>query len=261
MAKLRSRVSDAVKDKRLLIERQEHMAEREKDKSELYDDGYEENFVLDPSILTVQDLKLTLIIPAIHFIAEVVFSVSSDMLSSQSDASDSKPLPYYKAIPILSIDLGAIEGTVKAKNNPWDVVFSLSFQSLKIIDIESKRKSKLRKQDNISPLILQKSCTDPIVSVPGAQATLSITQCSSIGRNIDGVLNVSCFEWSAELSVLYLKFYFRPRSFQLPSLNGTSLVWKAYRVLEHLWIPKFPLGLGSTIISLGNHTGTEVTFF
>jgi len=86
----------------------------------------------------------------------------------------------------------------------------------------------------------------------------SITQSSSIGRNIDGLLNLSCFEWSGDVQVMSFKFILRPRPFFMPSTSGLSQLWQTRRILEHLWIPRFGLGLGSAVMSLGNSQHSNV---
>ena len=80
-----------------------------------------------------------------------------------------------------------------------------------------------------------------------------------IGRYVDGSLDVSCFEWSAGLSLMTFKIQLKPstQSFGYP-VNMRSL-WKTYRILEHLWMPKFGLGLGYALMSLGGEGDTQVS--
>jgi hypothetical protein len=248
LAKMRSRVGDAIKEKKQLFDRLQQLAEREKDKGSLEDD--DSLFVLDPSLLTVQDLKVNVAFPSLKVTVESLCVLP--MAIREKAGGSSK----VKSFPLIAVELKGIECSATAKNNPWDAQASASFQSLKVLDLAAMRQLK-RIREGVSPLVLPKIQLDPLVSLPSAKANFTITQISSIGRNIDGLLNLSCFEWTGELSFLSFKFIVSPRSFHSLSSQGLTPLWKAYRVLQHLWIPRFPFGLGSSFMSLGSESSVR----
>lgn len=241
LARIRSRVADAVKEKKQLVERQQQIAEREKDKSGFQDDD-ESGFVLDPSQLTVQDLKVKVIIPSITIFVEAMYSIPNTSEEKKSTV---------KSLTVLKVILKEFQCSGTAKNNPWDAQVSASVESLKILDMIAVRAENQQSTD-ISPLVFAKTQSSPLVCLPGARADFSITQVSSIGRNVDGNLNLSCFEWSGVLSFLSFKFIVSPRSFKSLTSQGLLSLWRTNYILEHLWVPIFPFGLGAAVMSLGS---------
>ena len=304
LAKLRARAADAIQERRTLVERQQQLAERSKsaDGGD-NDDDDDDVFLLDPSMLTVQDLKLNLTLPGVKLFVGTVYvkpslntnisisgSSSSGSNSSSSNSSNSsrdvrnkgkggKRLKDTSSVPLILIAVKGIDAAVVAKNNPWEARFSVVVGSIKLHDKEAERKvnteqslspsssssssrSQDREQSHGNQMIKNKSGSkrvEPIISIPNISLTMSASQTSSIGRYVDGSLDVSCFEWSAELSLMSFKIQLKPstQSFGYP-VNMRSL-WKTYRILEHLWMPKFGLGLGYALMSLGGEGDTQVS--
>ena len=271
LAKLRARAADAIEERRILVERQQQLAERSKgndDGSNSHNHGVDDIFILDPSLLTVQDLKVNIslsrvkaLLGAVYICEEVDNNKKVDNPNKQMDAKSQR-----QNVPLVLIDMKDVGATIVAKNNPWDVQFSVSLGALKIHDEEAKRRQKTMKlmsssinqgqniNKNVNTAI---SRVDPIISIPNASITVSMLQTSSIGRYIDGSLDVSCFEWSAEIKFMTYKMQLKPST--QPSGHPVNMrsLWKTYRILEHLWMPKFAFGLGHAIMSLGGEGDTK----
>ena len=219
-AKLTIRISEAIEERRQVLERQQAQQDRE-----AACDEEDDVFVLDHSKLTVQDMKVNIVIPKLRV------SVLSLYLNKETAS--------ITPITILLIDFNHLQSTITTSNNPWVVDGNCKFDCLRIKRIACDK-------DNGSKYKLV-----TVVKVPPVTLQVSALQTSSMSQYVDGSFDISAFDWSATLISPPFKLDIHPKSFVNPGRDESFVLWKAYRILSHLWMPEEKWSKGSLFNNFG----------
>eukprot|EP01038_Epipyxis_sp_PR26KG_P008983 gene8983-12116_t len=225
LKKFKLKIAETVAERKQVLERQQKNAAVAKVSSEEDED---ETFILDPSLLTVQDVKIIIRIPIISI---TVFGIG---LSPTEHTHNNNNNSNKMLIPISRLYFGNIIASVTASNNPWIVKGQCSVDEF-YIELVKEGLS----EDNSNSSKLEK-----IFQLPKITGTFELTQISTMSRMIDGSLDISCFDfqWTANMFPFSIIVY--PQSLSIGGISsGSSLakgisIWKSYRPLEHLILPK-----------------------
>ncbi len=222
-AKFTIRVTEAIEERRQVLERQQAQQDREAACDE--DDDI---FVLDHSKVTVQDMKVNIIIPRLKV------SVLSLYLNKETST--------VTPITVLLIEFNRFHGTVTTSNNPWVIDGSCAFDCLRIKRIVSEKEN------------VNKHKLVTAIKVPPITLQFSALQTSSMSQYVDGSFDISAFDWSVTLLSPPFKLAIHPKSFVNSSKDETFVLWKAYRILSHLWMPDERWSKGSLFNNFGEIT-------
>ena len=208
MAKFKTRVDEAIAAKRTIVERQQQLARLELHRSESGDDDDEDEiFVLDPSLLTVQDFQFRVIIPNISLTVCAVYvtqpppqpqhgnnrAPTSKQAHHQSGVTMNKTatgsvqvMNHSSPSPIFAVEIKLLEAQLNANNNPWSVRVRVSIGRLRLLNLEP-----IKQKLDTSAKASGRGSREPIISLPNIHGFLNITQSSTVGKGIDGSLDIT----------------------------------------------------------------------
>jgi hypothetical protein len=209
--KFQARIKDAIEERRSIISRQEQVARREKLAGA--SDQEEEVFILDPSVLSLQDLQLEVNLPMISL---TIYAIHAD-----GNRSDSKSIIYSQS-PLCKLIVSNLAVHGKLSSNPWSGFIQAEIASLQLQESRNMTKS----SDLVQPML---SLNDLVIA-------MNFSQISTMSQYVSGLLDPTCFEWSASISMFPITIKLTSQSTAM-SNNKMSKLWTNHRLLPHLGEP------------------------
>jgi hypothetical protein len=255
MSRLHVRVKEAIVERKTVLDRKEQLALREQKRDP--DESEEEVFILDPSVLTVQDLQMEFRLPKLSLTLHAVYHTRPEIRSEAITRGVS--LLHSTPVPVLSVECKGLRGKIDACNNPWIARIQLAAGKFRVRDMQSFNHSKSQKSVGQRNGSSSSSRSDrkngtrssseatPIVSLRGVSAAVNLTQTSTMSRMIDGKLDSSCFDWNATVSMFPVTFVVNSASFHSAKKDNGALFWQRFRLLSHLWAPREHWAMGSSV--------------
>lgn len=164
-----------------VLERQEKLASNESFSATLStskSEDEEEAFILDPSMLTVQDIQLAVHIPRVTLQVSAVYLVPEAARSSDSSNSE---LPVEANVPLVKVCVEGVRTKASASNNPWVMRGTCSMDRLYVQMMQSDPSSITLTADDRR---LSHPLPEPLLCLPRVTGTYSLTQTSTMGRSI-----------------------------------------------------------------------------
>jgi hypothetical protein len=234
-SKLQQMASSAIGERREVVAREQAMAGRSGVDE---DDDDDDMFVLDPTSLTIQHLRLTMEVEEgshLSLTQSALYAAPSSLVESGKraglDVAELKPVPFLKAT------LGGVRVQIDASNNPWiaegHVRVPRATVELAAPETEGGTSGRLQ----------------PVLMLPPSTFSLSLTQTSTTGRLLGSwapswggsSLDESCFDWRAAGTLGPFSVSIKPPSGAEAShkdeYTSSEVVWQSYRPLAHLFRP------------------------
>mmetsp|Transcript_13655 Transcript_13655/g.18496 ORF Transcript_13655/g.18496 Transcript_13655/m.18496 type:complete len:168 (-) Transcript_13655:209-712(-) len=148
------------------------------------------------------------------------------------------------AVTVLRASLDRIQLNGSVSNNPWNVTVSASLDSF---GVESLQKYGSNEDDeeacDFDDVLVYPPGTAvslrSLLSLPRIVARMQLSQTSTMARKIDGLLDWTCFDYTASVSMFPFSMSFRPQSFGSGIMGSTwANVWKASSPLSHLFLKR-----------------------
>ncbi len=232
--KLKHAGATAISERKEMVARTQAMAGR----SSMDDQSDDEDmFVLDPTSLTIQNLRLTVEISEadpLSFTQSSLYAVPPSLIEEGRkeclEVTELQPVPFYRAT------VRGVQACIRASNNPWVGEGDVSIQQT-TLELAAPADG----QEN--------SVLQPVLIVPPMNLSVGVTQTSTTGRLLgswgreNNSLDESCFDWRAHGALGPFSFSLKPPSERDATFKdentSSEVVWQAYRPLAHLLKP-FP---------------------
>ena len=88
--------------------------------------------------------------------------------------------------PIFAVEIKLLEAQLNANNNPWSVRVRVSIGRLRLLNLEP-----IKQKLDTSAKASGRGSREPIISLPNIHGFLNITQSSTVGKGIDGSLDIT----------------------------------------------------------------------
>lgn len=238
-ARFSLRVQEAIKERTLVVQRQQELAAREATRND--EDDVEEVFILDPSALTIHDVNLSVKFQRLSVTVEMLYLTPAPLRAQISKIS-SKELPHFKSIPLAYVLIKGLEASAHGSNNPWAIIAKISIEKAKVREIYNHQ---LVLKNNEK----RKECFS--LKIPPIHAQLNVTQTSTMSRTIGGHLDEYCFDFDGFVEMSPFKIILNPKSFFNASSSKSVTLWKMYRILQHLWTQRTEWAMGHGFNSMG----------
>jgi len=227
ISKLQQRINESIKDKQIVIERQEKITKREGNNIDNDDDR---NFILDPSIITVQDLNLTVDLPSINILIEGIYHTPTS-IRALAYADQGILLHHSIAIPLITISIKNIHTLITASNNPW-------IGESKVLIDEFRIVNHARIDNKLNDFI-------PLLNMKSISCVLIFNQISTMSRYISGLLDPSCFDWTLTTSMYPFTISIHSNNHSSISITDTN-IWLNQEILSHLLYPIHTWSIGTS---------------
>lgn len=250
-------IDPLIRERRSLLQRQIQLQSSSFSAASVVKDESEEEeaFILDPSLLTVQDMCLSAAIPSFKLVVSGQYAVPVAiraqvfMMSSANSEQEAVMLPRSLLVPVYTMTVRDMTGVIRAANNPLTAngevrCGGLRFQSHSAND---DREGEGGDGEQLS------------VRLPRMSMSFDVTQTSTMSRFLDGRLDRSCFDSRCTLNLtpsLSIRIN-SPNMIDLDSAlrdeDGNSLdvqveqqqqqavevhsLWRSRRPLSHLLLP------------------------
>eukprot|EP01034_Spumella_vulgaris_P021313 gene21313-27343_t len=254
--RFQEKITEMLSERKTVLMRQEKLASNESFSNSLSnksasaaegEDDEGESFILDPSMLTVQDIQLSVSLPSVTLQVFAVYVVPS---ASRDDGNED--LPSEANIPLLKVSLKGVRTKATASNNPWVLRGTGSVDQLKLQVLQTDPSLTAAALTDGAATPTKSSLPEPLLSLPRLTGTYSLTQISTMGRSIDGKLDISCFDFNGSVSMYPFTVAVNPQAlFSSTTTRGVN-VWRAVRALDHLWLKpaKWAKGMSSAHIGV-----------